>query len=329
VAHRPLTGILLVGGASRRFGSPKALASLDGETLAERAWRTLGRVCDVRLAVGKHGELDLPFPTLDDDAGGIRAPLVGIVAGLRATATDVAIVLPVDVPLVSPSDLRALADVLTDTAVEAAVPQTGPLPCALRRSALPELARRLDRRQLALRDAFDVLATRVVELDPAVLANVNTRADLEELQLRIVPLRPEHAAGFRALVEDTLREYGFEPDRRLDPDLADPAAAYEALWVVLAGEEVVGSVALRRISATDVELKRMYLRPRVRGRGVGRKLLQVAIAWAREHRIGRIALDTTEEMVAARRLYEANGFVQVDGASPRQGQSRLLYELRL
>jgi molybdenum cofactor guanylyltransferase len=329
VAHRPLTGILLVGGASRRFGSPKALASLDGETLAERAWRTLERVCDVRLAVGKHGELDLPFPTLDDDGGRIRAPLVGIVAGLRATATDGAIVLPVDVPLVRPSDLRALADVLADAAVQAAVPRTGPLPCALRRSVLPELERRLGLRELALRDAFGVLATRVVELDPAVLTNVNTPAELEVLQLRIVPLRPEHAAGFRALVEDTLREYGFEPDPRLDPDLADPAAVYEAVWVALAGEEVVGSVALRRISATDVELKRMYLHRRMRGRGVGRKLLQMAIAWAREHRIGRIALDTTEEMDAARRLYEASGFVQVDSASARQGQSRILYELRL
>ena len=64
---RPLTGVLLVGGASRRFGSPKALARLDDETLAERAWRTLGEACDERLAVGKAAdELALPFPLLDD-----------------------------------------------------------------------------------------------------------------------------------------------------------------------------------------------------------------------------------------------------------------------
>ena len=72
----------------------------------------------------------------------------------------------------------------------------------------------------------------------------------------------------------------------------------------------------------------MYLRPGLRGRGVGRRLLQMAIAWAREHRIQRIALDTTEEMEAARRLYEANGFVQIDGAVARQGQPHLLSELR-
>jgi molybdenum cofactor guanylyltransferase len=325
VADRHLTGILLVGGASRRFGSPKALASFDGETLAERAWRTLDRACDVRIAVGKRGELELPFPVLDDGADDIRAPLVGIVAGLRATATDLAVVLPVDAPLVRPDHLAALADACADVAV----PQTGPLPCALRRTALPVLEHVLARGQLAVRDVFAGLETRIVELDPAVLANVNTRGDLEALQLRIVPFRPEHAAGFRALVGVTLREHGFEPDHALDPDLADPSAVYEAVWVALAGDDVVGSVALRRLATDEVELKRMYLLPRLRGRGVGRKLLQMAIAWGREHRIARIVLDTTEDMEAARRLYEANGFAQVDWAAPRQGQRRLLYELRL
>jgi molybdopterin-guanine dinucleotide biosynthesis protein A len=53
---------LLVGGASTRFGSPKALALVDGETLAARAWRLLGDACDERIAVGKLADrLELPF----------------------------------------------------------------------------------------------------------------------------------------------------------------------------------------------------------------------------------------------------------------------------
>ena len=67
VAHRGLTGILLLGGASRRFGAPKALARLGGDTLGERAWRVLGEACDEVLAVGKAAEaLDVPFAVLDD-----------------------------------------------------------------------------------------------------------------------------------------------------------------------------------------------------------------------------------------------------------------------
>jgi molybdopterin-guanine dinucleotide biosynthesis protein A len=83
LALEGLTGILLVGGASRRFGSPKAFAELDGEALAERAWRTLGEACDERLAIGKREDgLSFPFEILDDGAD-VRAPLAGIVAGLR------------------------------------------------------------------------------------------------------------------------------------------------------------------------------------------------------------------------------------------------------
>jgi molybdenum cofactor guanylyltransferase len=325
VADRPLTGILLVGGASRRFGSPKALADFEGETLVERAWRTLGSACDVCIAVGKHEDgLALPFPIVDDGSP-VRAPLAGVVAGLHATTTDVAVVLPVDVPLIGPVELRALADACAD----AAVSSTGPLPCAVRRTTLPALAARLADGRLALKDALATLETRVVGLDRALFANVNTPADLYELRVRILPFRAEHVDGFRALVADTLREYGFEPDPRLDPDLADPGSVYEAFWVAVMHEEVVGSVALRRIGPRAVELKRMYLRPRLRGRGVGRKLLQTALAWAREHAVERIALDTSERMEAAQHLYEAHGFVRVDGDAPRQGQPRLLYELRL
>ncbi len=59
MADRELTGILLVGGASSRFGSPKALARFEGETLAERAWSLLGEVCAETIAVGRSD--GLPF----------------------------------------------------------------------------------------------------------------------------------------------------------------------------------------------------------------------------------------------------------------------------
>ena len=63
------TGILLVGGASSRFGAPKALACYDGETLGERAWRLLGESCDERFAVGKRADgIALPFQLVDDSS---------------------------------------------------------------------------------------------------------------------------------------------------------------------------------------------------------------------------------------------------------------------
>jgi molybdopterin-guanine dinucleotide biosynthesis protein A len=174
---RAVTGILLVGGASRRFGSPKALARLGGETLAERGWRVLGEVCAERLAVGKAADgLALPFPVVDDDSE-VRAALAGLVAGLRAATNDLVVVLPVDCPLVDAAVLRALAEACLDAAVTA----TGPLPGAYRRGALPTLERRLAAGELRISDALSELDVAIVEVDPAMLVNVNEQSDLERL----------------------------------------------------------------------------------------------------------------------------------------------------
>jgi molybdopterin-guanine dinucleotide biosynthesis protein A/GNAT superfamily N-acetyltransferase len=325
VAAGGLTGILLVGGASSRFGSPKPLATLDGETLAARAWRTLDSACDEQIAVGKRDDaLGLPFDLVDDETD-VRAALAGIVAGLRVASNELAVVLPVDMPLVRAADLGRLAEACAD----AAIPQTGPLPCALRRRALPVLERRLAAGDLSLRGTFAELDTRVVELDPARLVNVNTPADLEALPVRIVPFRREHVAAFRTLVTETLPEFGFSADPDLDPDLEDPSGYYAAIWVALVDGEVVGSIALRDLGGDILELKRMYLRKASRGRGAGRRLLTTALDWARANGATTIKLDTTEAMEAARALYESYGFVRVPGDAPRQGQQRLLYELLL
>jgi molybdenum cofactor guanylyltransferase len=175
---RQLTGVLLVGGASRRFGSPKALAELNGETLAARAWCLLDEACDERIAIGKTADrLDLPFPVLDDGIR-VRAPLAGVVAGLRQARFATCVFLPVDVPLVTSELLRALGA----ACAEAAVTRSGPLPGAFARKALPVLERRLATGELRLSDAVAELDTTVVEADERLLRNVNRPADLETIR---------------------------------------------------------------------------------------------------------------------------------------------------
>ena len=177
MARRELTGVLLVGGASTRFGSPKAVARLGGETLAERGWGLLGEVCGERLAVGKLADgLSFPFPVLDDGSE-VRAPLAGLVAGLRAASHEVAVVLPVDTPHVTPELLAELAE----ACVDAAVTQTGPLPGAYAKSALPVLERRFAAGHLALREALDELEAVIVEAEPRLLVNVNEPEDLVDV----------------------------------------------------------------------------------------------------------------------------------------------------
>jgi molybdopterin-guanine dinucleotide biosynthesis protein A len=172
------TGVLLVGGLSRRFGSVKALAPLGPETLSERAWRALGEAFPHRIAVGKDADqLGLPFEVLDDGIT-VRSPLAGVIAGLRVVETDVAVFLPVDCPLVTPEALRSLAEACRD----AAVPESGPLPGAYAKSALPVLEGRLAADRLALHEALEELDVETVDLDEELLANVNTERDLDRLR---------------------------------------------------------------------------------------------------------------------------------------------------
>ena len=175
-----VTGVLLVGGASVRFGSPKALALFRGETLAVRAWRILGEAFLRRLAVGK-GELELPFDVVVEPPEP-RAPIAGVIGGLRAAATEVVVFLPVDCPLVTPALLRELGEARSVT-------QTGPLPGAYAKADLPELERRLAAGDFSLRG----LNPRVVEADPRLLANANTSAELSALEQDLAAL-DEHLA---------------------------------------------------------------------------------------------------------------------------------------
>lgn len=170
-----MTGVLLVGGASRRFGSPKALATLGDETLAERAWRILNDAFGATIAVGK-GELELPFPVVVEPAEP-RAPIAGLLAGLRAAATPDVVAVPVDCPLVT-------ADLLRELAEARAVTQSGPLPGAYSRDDLPELERRLAAGDYSLRG----VNPRVVEVDERLLANVNTPAELSALERDLTAL---------------------------------------------------------------------------------------------------------------------------------------------
>jgi molybdopterin-guanine dinucleotide biosynthesis protein A len=172
VAH-PLTGVLLVGGASRRFGAPKALARVGGETLAERGLRVLGDACAEVLVVGKAADgLALPVALIDDGTEE-RAPVFGVLAGLRAATHEVCVALPVDCAAITPAALRALGEAV-------AVPQTGPLPGAYERATVPLLEERVARGELTLRG----VNPRVIRLDPDLLADVDTPADLARLRGR-------------------------------------------------------------------------------------------------------------------------------------------------
>lgn len=111
VPDRPaVTGIVLAGGRSRRFGSDKLAATVDGLPLVERAAAALSLVADEVVVVlpPEGGPRLPPGIRVVRDAEAHGGPLVGLIAGLAAARAPVALVAGGDMPWLAPAVLAAL-----------------------------------------------------------------------------------------------------------------------------------------------------------------------------------------------------------------------------
>src|SRR5512146_826247 len=101
------------------------------------------------------------------------------------------------------------------------------------------------------------------------------------------------------------------------------------LWVAWDGDAAVGCLALRELAPDTAELKRMYVSPEARGRGVARRLTEHAIAVAAARGYARLRLGTLTTMHAAQRLYASLGFRRIAPYRPVEFGETLFYERML
>jgi DNA-binding MarR family transcriptional regulator/N-acetylglutamate synthase-like GNAT family acetyltransferase len=110
--------------------------------------------------------------------------------------------------------------------------------------------------------------------------------------------------GLDASFEALVAEIGAGFVKRHDPER-------EAAWVAEVDGEVVGSVFLVAKDRETAQLRLLYLEPAVRGQGLGRRLVETAVGFAREAGYARVVLWTQAELAAARRADARAGFVKV------------------
>jgi putative acetyltransferase len=140
--------------------------------------------------------------------------------------------------------------------------------------------------------------------------------------------------AIQAVVFPALEEHGLKPDpdgtdadlKNIEFNYFDAGGYFEV--ALDADGQIVGSAGLRPRSPYRVELRKMYLKPEVRGRGLGRALLERMLEKARKLGFDEICLETHSALQAAVRLYESYGFVALRQPcrSPRCDH---LYLLRL
>lgn len=129
-------------------------------------------------------------------------------------------------------------------------------------------------------------------------------ADVRDLFIRVNKLlAPPHlVAAFEIYIANSLRE---EIDRIADY-YKEKCGSF---WVAVAETKIVGMFGLERSSAPDaMELRRMYVEPDVRRRGIGRKMLQFAEEECRRKNIRWLDLSTSELQSEALSLYRNSGY---------------------
>jgi putative acetyltransferase len=130
--------------------------------------------------------------------------------------------------------------------------------------------------------------------------------------IAIVPFRDEFAPSFEALNRAWLESFELLEEGDL-PYLQDPRGRIlekgGAVFCAVAADEVVGTVALLRLSSETFELAKLTVAPSARGQGLGRRLTQEAIDFAVSAGARRLTLSSSSKLREAIRLYESMGFV--------------------
>ena len=106
----------------------------------------------------------------------------------------------------------------------------------------------------------------------------------------------------------------YPPEERFGPNLK-PEHLEEGRGTFLVardGDRAVGCGAIRLLDPTTAEVKRMFVEPDQRGRGVGKAVLTSLEAAAKNMGVQRLALETGVHQHAAIALYRRAGFTQVD-----------------
>lgn len=164
---------------------------------------------------------------------------------------------------------------------------------------------------------------------------------LKDIELRT--LQPPEWRAYRDLRRRALRDapdaFGSTieqslliPDEEWAARLTRVKSDYDHPLVAILGNELKG-LLWSRVEANDASVARLYqmwVAPEIRGHGVGRTMVQTALAWMRGIGVKRAILGVTNGDRPARRLYDAMGFQPIGELEPlREGSSQNVQEMTL
>ncbi|MGA8311606.1 MAG: molybdenum cofactor guanylyltransferase [Terriglobales bacterium] len=194
----PVTAFVLAGGKSSRMGRDKAFLQLEGRTLLSLALEAASAVAASVWIVGNAAKF-AAFAPVVEDMYAERGPLAGIHAALAATATDLNLIMAVDLPFIHSDFLQYLISQARESPAIVIVPKADgglqPL-CAVYRRHFAEVAERALRAGKNKIDSlFAEVNARIIEpeeleqngFQQEMFRNLNTEQDWKEAQIRMLP----------------------------------------------------------------------------------------------------------------------------------------------
>jgi GNAT superfamily N-acetyltransferase len=134
------------------------------------------------------------------------------------------------------------------------------------------------------------------------------------LMLEIIPFEPKYQDDMLFCLLSAKDNLGKIP--RIKEDLFDIQNNYfdngDMFWVAINNSRVIGMVGTKTVSTTDIWLKRLYIKPSMKRKGVGSVLLAKVEKFALSRGANKVHTRFSEEYKEASCFYPSKGFIEVE-----------------
>ena len=176
---------ILIGGSSKRFGSPKWEAKLNGVRLIDHTWE-ICKIFESCTIVGKSKNNEIKYPFLEDKVDNVQSPINGIYTALSHSNNEWNFIISCDLPLMTSNSINKIWDngnIESDAIVPMIKKQKHPL-CAFYNRRINKIIKsQMDKGDLKVIQALELFNTSYLPIksDDKNFFNMNTIKDLNEI----------------------------------------------------------------------------------------------------------------------------------------------------